>query len=88
MVVTALTQLSVLLCADLSSTVTLVPLPAHEGGCLQATDSGICIFCNVVLLMFVDRLFLQGKGNKSPKPHVNVKKSSMLLVVVFLHSAK
>lgn len=37
----------------------------------------------MVLLLFFDRLFLQGKGSKSPKIHVNVKKSSVLLVVVF-----
>lgn len=54
------------------------------GGCLQATDPGVCIFCNVVLLLFFDRIFLRGKGNKSPKTHVNVKKSSVLLVVFYV----
>lgn len=70
------------MCTDSLSVVTLFP-SLLLGGCLQATDPGVCIFCNVVLLLFFDRLFLRGKGNKSPKTHVNVKKSSVLLVVVF-----
>lgn len=68
------------LCACLSSTVASLPsLPL--GSCLQATDSGCASFAMWYFCSLID-CFSRGKAI-SPQTHVNVKKSSMLLVVVF-----